>query len=120
MGDWDVHVAGYRFRRFVRGIPRPVLALGPRDLYSVIVHGTGFTLPIAGHAPAIGFYTTRIVAARDAREAQRLAISAVEREWRRRGRDPAILEIEEIQALGERFRLRRGGGATFYSGDDGV
>ena len=107
-------------RRFVRRIPRPVFALGSNELYSVIVHGTGLTLPIAGAAPAVGFYTTRIVGARDTREAERLAVSAVERDWRRRGRDAAVLEVDQIKLLEERFRLRSGSGATFYSNDDRV
>src|SRR3989442_1659547 len=77
-------------RRLVRRIPRPVLALGENELYSVMVHGSGFALPIAGEAPAIGFYTTRIVAACNAREAERLALSAVEGDWQRKGRAPAI------------------------------
>ena len=107
-------------RRLLRRIPRPVFALGQNDLYSVVVHGGGFQLPIAGSEPAIGFFTTRIVAARGVRHAEELALSRVERDWRRRGRGPVALEVDQTCLLPERFRLRSGTGAAFYTQDDRV
>src|SRR5207247_9723918 len=71
-------------------------------------------LPIC-ERPAIGFYTTRVVAASNIREAEQLALAAVRREWRRKsfedvaGRVPT-LAVEEIRLLAGRFRLRSGAG----------
>jgi hypothetical protein len=104
-------------------IPRPVVAFPPNDLYSVMVRGSGFTLPIDGEEkPIIGFITTRIVAAGDVREAERLAISEIERDWRRSGHHelggPASLRVEDINSLSGRFRLRSKFGYIFYQNDD--
>ena len=105
-----------------RYIPRPVFALGEQDLYAVIVHGSGFSLPIAGEEPVDGFYTTRIVAARDVRDAEQRALSAVEKDWKRQGRGAVTLEVNEVRILDERFRARSGSGGAFYrsSDEDGV
>jgi hypothetical protein len=107
----------------MRFIPRPILAFPPNDLYSVMVRGSGFTLPIDGEEkPIIGFITTRIVAARDVREAERLVLSTIERDWRRGGHHelggPASLRVEEVDILTGRFRLRSGCGYIFYQNDD--
>jgi|SRR5262245_17767809 len=101
-----------------RYLPSPVIAIGGNDLYSVVVHGTGFSLPIADAAPVDGFYTTRIVTAPNARDAERRALLAVERDWRRRGHGSVALEIDSIYILEERFRLRSGSGAAFYRSSD--
>jgi hypothetical protein len=109
------------WRDLIRRIPRPVLALHPTTLFSVLVHGSGFALPIAGgQKPAIGFFATRFVAACNVREAERLALSAIERDWQRKGLHHAAgrtasLAVEEISELSERFRLRSGSGFTFYN-----
>ncbi len=105
-----------------RYIPRPVFALGEQDLYVVIVHGSGFSLPTAGGEPVDGFYTTRVVAARDVREAKQRALSAVETDWKRQGRGAVALDVEEVRVLEERFRARSGSGDAFYrsSDEDGV
>ena len=109
------------WRDFIRRIPRPVFAVGPNELFSVLVHGSGFALWIAGEEePIIGFFTTRIVAARNVREAERLALAAIGKDWQRRGHQhaagsPAKLVVEEVAVLNERFRLRSGGGFTFYN-----
>ena len=105
-----------RLRR--RYLPRPVLALGQQELYSVLVHGTGFALPIEDGLPVDGFFTSRIVAARDVREAKRRALSVVEGDWQRSGRGSVNLEAQEIRVLEGRFRVRSGGGATFYRSSD--
>jgi hypothetical protein len=105
-----------------RYIPRPAFALGEHDLYAVVVHGSGFSLPIAGEEPVVGFYTTRIVAAGDVRDAEQRALWAVEKDWKRQGRGAVALEVNEVRILQERFRARSGSGGTFYkrSDEDGV
>jgi hypothetical protein len=112
------------WRDWFRKIPRPVFALGKNDLYSVLLKGTGFTLPIEGaDDPAISFYTTRFVAAGNMHAAKKAACRSVMNEWSLRGylkisgREPTI-SIEEIDLLHERFRLRSGGGFTFYRNDN--
>jgi len=105
-----------------RYVPRPVFALGDQDLYLVIVHGSGFALESSqpGEAPLDGFYTTRVVAALDVREAKQRALSAVETDWQRQGRGSVTLDVNEVRILTERYRTRSGGGAIFYrSSDDG-
>ena len=63
-------------------IPRPVIAMGRKDLYSVMMNGQDFILPIEGSKdPVIGFYTTRFVAAKNIREAEKLAHQLVMQEW---------------------------------------
>jgi len=106
---------GERVRAWIRRwLPRPAIAIGHDDLYAVVVHGTGFWFAVDDGPPVDGFFTTRVVAAPDTREAERRALAMVDRDWRRRGHGSLVLELETIRVLDERFRLRRGGGATFY------
>lgn len=105
-------------------LPRPVLALGSKDLYSVMLNGQDFILPIRGSkVPVIGFYTTRFVAADNFREAEKAAHKSVMREWENGGylnlcgKRPS-LSTEEVNILNERFRLRSGAGFAFYDNDD--
>ena len=108
------------WRDWLPRAPAPVFAFGTRDLYLALVHGSGFTLPIRGGSPAIGFIKNAVVAARDVREAEELAKGAVLRDWRRKGlqrsagADP-VLEVDELSVLPERFRFRSRTGFAFYS-----
>lgn len=105
-------------------IPRPVIAIGRKDLYSVMMKGQDFILPIEGSKdPVIGFYTTRFVAAKNIREAEKLAHQLVMQEWEKKGYDKLCgkrpsLSPEEVTILEERFRLRSGFGFSFYENDD--
>ena len=105
-------------------IPRPVIAFGRYDIYSVLLNGQDFSLPIGGlNDPAIGFYTTRYVAAENIRDAKKAAFVRVIREWENRGyralcgKKPT-LSTEEVLILKKRFRLRSGTGFTFYNSED--
>ena len=112
------------WRDWIKKIPKPVFALGKNDMYSVLVQGTDFKLPIGiTDEPAIGFYTSRFVAAENVHAAKIAARNSVLNEWSTKGflkvsgSDPKI-SIEEIDLLYERFRLRSGGGFSFYCNDD--
>jgi hypothetical protein len=88
------------------------------------LEGTNFTLPIGGmEKPAIGFYTTRYIAAENVHAAKTAAVKTVINKWSTRGfgkfsgNEPTI-SIEKIDLLYERFRLRSGTGFIFYSNGD--
>lgn len=101
-------------------IPRPVLAFGKKDLYSVLINGHDFILPLENSEhPVIGFYTTRTVAAENIRDAEKVAYNLVLMEWNMRGYLKICggypsLTSEEITILDEKFRLRSGYGFAFY------
>ncbi len=42
--------------------------------YQIILHGSGFSVPVKGDTPVIGFLTVRRVTARDEEEAQAVAV----------------------------------------------
>jgi hypothetical protein len=120
------HVLGTgTWRDLLSGIPRPVLATGAQQLYRVLLHGSGFSLPLRdGGEPIVGFFTTRFVAATNVRDAEIKARSSVLREWKRRGYEGCagsspILELEDLEILHSRFRLRSGAGFTFYGASAG-
>ena len=109
---------------WIKKIPKPVFALGKYDLYSVFVEGINFTLPVGGaDKPAIGFYTTRFVAAENVHAAKETARVSVLSEWNSKGyfkfsgKEPT-LSITKVALLHYRFRLRAGTGFIFYSNDD--
>lgn len=101
-------------------VPRPVLAFGKKDLYSVLVNGHDFILPLENSTnPLIGFYTTRFVAAENIRNAEEIAHKLVLMEWEKRGYfkisgSYPSLTSEEVTILNEKFRLRSGYGFAFY------
>jgi hypothetical protein len=119
------HVLGTgTWRDWLPKLPRPIFALGKNDLYSVLLHGQDFILPIGGSEdPVIGFYTTRWVAAENYHKAEKKAFNSVIQEWNNKGyfnkcgRKPN-LSTEKVVILNERFRLRSGAGFTFYSNED--
>ncbi len=101
-------------------LPRPVFALGSKHLYRVMIHGSGFTLPVNLSNPATGFFTARFVAARNRHDAERIALDRVASEWNsyRDAAGDATLSVDGSEALAEHFRLRSGIGFTFYSESD--
>ena len=108
------------WRDWFPAIPRPVFAHGTKELYSVLIEGSDFSLSIGGaNDPVIGFFTTRFVAAADIRQAEKTAFESVLNEWRRKGflkLSGAIpkLHVEKIQVLPGRFLFRSGTGFTFF------
>jgi hypothetical protein len=121
--DGEIYLLGTgTWRDWLPTLPRPVFALGEKEIYRVMVHGDGFALPIGNGKCARGFFTTRYVAAATAREAKRIATAYVEADWKRLGHDDtagsATIVIEQIAVLGDRFLLRSGGGFSFYSETD--
>lgn len=112
------------WRGLLPRVPRPVLAVGSKSLYRVLLEGSLFKFSIAGSdRPIIGFFTTRLVAARNRLEAEAMAKSSVLREWERQGfasragAKPS-LSVETSEMLSSRFRLRSGAGFAFF-GDAG-
>jgi hypothetical protein len=101
-------------------VPRPVLAVGSRMLYRVLVEGSNFVLPLDGRgSPITGFFTTRFIAARSRAEAETRAHSLVLRDWKRQGFEAQVggapkLTTDKSETLRSRFRLRSGGGFTFF------
>ena len=68
--------------------------------------------------PVDGFYAIKVVAAPNARDAERRALLAAERDWRARGRGSVSLAVYRIHILEERFRLRWESGILFYKSSD--
>jgi hypothetical protein len=114
------------WRDLLPRIPRPVLAIGAQQLYRVLIHGSGFSLPLRdGGERIVGFFTTRFVAAANVRDAEIKARSSVLREWKRRGYEASagsspILELEELEVIHSRFRFRSGAGFTFFGASAGT
>jgi hypothetical protein len=108
------------WRDWLPAIPRPVLALGTQELYSVLIEGFDFSLSIGGaDDPVIGFFTTRFVAAANIRQAEKTALESVLHEWRCKGflklsGTIPKLHVEKIQLLSDRFLFRSGTGVTFF------
>jgi hypothetical protein len=117
------HVLGTgTWRDLLPRVPRPVFVVGSQQLYRVLIHGSGFSLPLSdGGEPISGFFTTRFVAASNVRDAEIKARSSVLREWKRGGYEARadsspILELEDVEIVHARFRLRSGAGFTFFCG----
>ena len=96
--------------------------------FKVRLSGAGISYPfVDGSDPVIGFFTTRLVRARDIRQAHCLAKELVLSEWRHGGRyadgnvgSAPTLVVEEswrVSLLSGIFG-RRPGGYSFYSHDD--
>ncbi len=109
----ETMVGAFSWRDWVPSHPRPVLALGARRLFLLMVKGSGFSVPAAGGGPPIQFFlTVRIVSAHDLDEADRLARERVASDWWTtsavgRLAGPAIvLQATHIERLSARFRLR--------------
>jgi hypothetical protein len=105
-------------------LPKPLIAFGRKHLYSVLLNGQDFSLPIGGSKdPLIGFYTTRFVAAENLREAEKAAHGRVIREWKRKGylklcgKNPTLY-TEEVIILNDHFRFRAATGFAFYDNED--
>lgn len=116
-------VSAGRWIDFFRKIPLPVLAVGNKEIYRVMVHGKDFVLPIRDSKPGVGFFTTCFVAARDVRSAKNLALKLTADHWQKWGYEKIsgstpTLEVEEVTVLVSRFRFRRGTGYTFYAAKD--
>ena len=109
------------WRDLLPRIPRPVLAIGAQQLYRVLIHGSGFSLMLDGGGELIvGFFTTRFVAATNIRDAEIKARASVLTEWKRRGFEASagsapILELEDLEVVHSRFRLRSAAGFTFFA-----
>ncbi len=109
------------FRRFAL----PSIAVGQKDLYRVLVMGTGFELPVEGtNEKPIGSFTTRFVPARSRLEAEALAKSCVLREWQGlslfshfTGIEEPLLSVCESEAI-QGWLCRKGQGFTFYCADE--
>jgi len=52
--------------------------------FQVTLHGRGFHVPVEGGDPIVGFFTIRRVVADSARDAEQMAIEALEKEERYR------------------------------------
>jgi hypothetical protein len=107
-----------RWRDWLPKLPRPIIAFGDKDLYLVLLEGRGFSIPVPGETPATGFFANAVVAASTIRDAERLAIEAIRRQWHRRrfarfSIDPT-LRIDEITRLVDRFRARSRFGFAFF------
>jgi hypothetical protein len=113
------------WRDFLPRIPRPVFVIGAQQLYRVLIHGSGFSLPLSDDSETISdFFTTRFVAAANVRDAETKARSSVLREWKRRGYEARagsspVLELEDLAMVHSRFRLRSGAGFTFFRASPG-
>ena len=69
--------------------------------YQVILHGTGFSVPVEGDKPIRGFFTIRRVLADSPEEAERSAIATLQQEERYR----SLVETTERE-LGSRDGCR--------------
>lgn len=98
----------------------PVLALPPRALHRVLLHGQGIELPVEDGAPAVGFYVTYYVPARTAEAAGARAVRELRDRWRRAyagARGELEVGIEEVERLPGRFARRARTGLVFYAGE---
>ena len=106
------------WRDLLSRLPQPVFALGTSEIHRVLVHGSGFNLPSEDDISAVGFFTTRFVAASTASDATRIAAAVVHGEWQRKGHEKAagsaMLAVEEHTVLSQRFRFRSATGFVFY------
>lgn len=105
------------FLDFINRLPSPVLALPGRDLYCVVVEGTGMDLPIDGGGQVRGFYTGWFAAARSDREAETKILGAL-KEWCEALYPDACHELElkvtKVERRQERFLLRGRKGLVFF------
>ena len=102
---------------FLTRLSAPVLAVPPKALYRVLLHGHGFELPVEHSEPMIGFHVTYYVAARSARHAEGLALRRVAERWQSvyaEAEGDLNVVVQEVQRLQERFARRGRSGFSFY------
>ena len=114
------------FLRFLRRFQLPVVALGRRHMYRVLLEGSGFELPLDTDDPnPNGFFATRFVAASTRTEAEAFARASVIRDWQGlslfshfTGVDEPILTVSESESIEGWFKLHKGGGFAFFTESD--
>jgi hypothetical protein len=92
-----------------------------RKKYRVLINGQNFLLTIDGKARKSGFYTTRLVEAQDAKEAEIAAVELIKSDSKlkdialnERGDSP-MLYVEEVEEV---KKLRPALGYAFYSEEE--
>jgi len=111
--------------RFLRWFALPVVVVGARGMYRVMIQGEGFVLPIQNTGESVvGFYTTRFVSASSRLEAEAKAKLHVIREWQGlslmshfTGTEEPCLTVAESSFIDGRFRRNQGQGFSFYGAD---
>lgn len=115
--------------RFLGKFQIPVVALGKRNLYRVMIQGSGFELPVEGSGPddpnPNGFFTTRFVAASSRSEAEEKAGAHALSDWQGlsllghlSGTDEPHMSVCESEAIEGWFRLTRCRGFTLYADEE--
>ena len=110
-----------RLADFLLSLSLPVFAWPGRQLFRVVLHGSGFVLPVDGRPSSVGFYITYFVAGRDVRSAERKAAERLNERWANVYDEAAgelIVETEEVERLDDRFMWRSRSGFVFYSSDE--
>ena len=106
---------------FLTRLAFPVLAVPPRALYRVLLHGRGFELPVERSERMVGFYVTYYVAARSAGQAEARAVERVTDRWQNfypEARGALVVAVEEVQRLQQRLARRSRTGFSFYSDEE--
>jgi hypothetical protein len=106
---------------FLTRLAFPVLAVPPRTLYRVVVHGRGFVLPVEQSDPIVGFRVTFCVAARTEDDAKKRAMQRARDRWETfyaEATGELVVAVDEVERLGRRFARRSRTGFSFYGGDD--
>ncbi|HJP95836.1 MAG TPA: hypothetical protein VJ843_00535 [Candidatus Saccharimonadales bacterium] len=89
--------------------------------YRVLINGENFLLNIDGRVQRMGFYTTRFVEAKDAEQAEAIAVELIKRDTKlsetvlnKRGDSPMLHaeEVEEVEESGAQL------GYAFYSEEE--
>lgn len=119
--DAGYYEVGFGLRDYLPKLPRPVIAWPGTGLWRALLHAHGFV--IAGAQPGHeirGFFTTYFVRARDQREAAAEAIRIARKRWEASisaslATGALVLDVEEVEPAGGRFRWRSSLGYTFYS-----
>lgn len=118
------HVIGRgRLVDFLTRLALPVLAIPPRALYRVVVHGRGFELPVEQSNPVVGFDVTYYVAARTADDAETRALQRARDRWETfyaEATGALVVAAAEVEPLPHRFARRSRTGFSFFSDADGT
>jgi hypothetical protein len=110
-----------RVAGFLMKVPRPEFVLPGQKLFSVLIHGHGFSLPIEDFPPVRGFTTVVFVASFTVSQAANKAIARIRKRWETFYPDAEgdlFVEIEETTIAHGHFRLRSILGFNFYYEDD--
>ena len=102
---------------FLTRFALPVLAIPPRRLYAVRVHGRGFQVPVEGADPLVGFHVTFYVAARSPDEASAGALRRARDRWETfypEATGDLLAAVERVELLRHRFERRSRSGYSFY------